>query len=127
MTEINTKKKVKEIKQKIKQKFRNASRFSTLSGMPYHYIQNAYKKENLALLSRIEKAVDRTENRAIFDEVTQPLIDKVKDALIKKDLRSWCQENGVPHWWLQLFLKGDVRFMTHPRVKRLVLLLDIED
>jgi hypothetical protein len=125
MTDVNEK--AKELRQKIKKKFKNASRFSTLSGIPYHFIQNALKKDNELLLRRIEREVEKTEDRPIFDEVNDDLIAKVKRALKGRDLPQWCQDNGVPHWWLKSFLRGDVRFKTHPRVKRLMILLDISE
>lgn len=127
MTDTEIKSLTRTVKAKIKRKFRNTSRFAILSGMPYHYIQNAFKKNNGLLLRRIEKAVEETDDKPIFDEVTKDLITKVKAALKGKDVMAWCRENGVPHFWLVSFLKGEVRFKNHHRVARLLLLLDIEE
>lgn len=115
-----------DIKKKIKKKYKNISRFSTLSGIPYHFIQNAFKKKNPEQLARIAEAIEATENRAVFDEVDQITIERVKAALSAKDLVTWCRENGVNKWWLEQFLAGEIRFKTHYRVKRLFSLLDIK-
>lgn len=117
---------VTEIKSKIKEKFDNISRFSTLSKLPYHYIHNAFKKRNEMVLIRIEKAIKETENGYTLDEVDDELIAKVKDAFSKINRSEWCRENGVPQWWVRNFLRGDVRFKTHYRVKRMLELLGIE-
>lgn len=124
---IEDKSKAQELRSKIKKKFKNISRFSTLSEIPYHHIQNALKKNHALLLARIDKKVEETVDVPIYDEVNEVLIKKVQKALKGKDLLQWCQDNGVPHWWLQTFLKGGVRFKTQPRVKRLLTMLDIEE
>ena len=120
--------KVTDLKKKIKKKFKNTSRFSLLSQLPYHYIQNGFKKQNELTLRRIEEAIDGTENAPITDEVTPELIENVKLQLPKKkeDRAEWCRQNGVNLWWLKQFLSGEVRFKNQFRVKRLLDLLGIE-
>lgn len=117
--------KTTELKGKIKEKFKNVSRFSTLSKLPYHYIHNAFKKKNDMLLKRIEDKIKTTDDAPTIDEVDEKLIEKVNKKLHGKDLAEWCQDNGVPHYWLKAFLRGDVRFKTQKRVQRLMNLLEL--
>lgn len=120
--------KVIELKNKIRRKFRNISRFAVISELPYHYIHNGFKKGDAAHLQRIEEAIERTEDRPVTDEVTPELIETVKNALPRgpKKIAEWCRQNGVNQWWLKEFLTGKVRFKNQFRVKRLLTLLGIE-
>jgi len=116
-----------DIKKRIRSKFKNVSRFSIISGMPYHFIQNAIKKNNEVYLARINRAVDEHKNEVIFDEVSPEQIAKAKDFLQYRDPQIWCRDNGINYWWLKQFLAGKVRFNNHHRVVRLFSLLGIKN
>jgi len=115
-----------ELKKKIRKKYRNISRFSTLSQIPYHFIHNAFKKKHGEHLNRIARAIEITPDSTVFDELDPFAIHAVKEALKGKDLQEWCRDNGVNLWWLKEFLAGKIRFRTHHRVKRLFSLLKLE-
>lgn len=116
--------KTEEIETKILKKYRSVSRFSVLSGIPYKRVSDALGG-NVDILHDVAEAIKRTDDEPLDHEVGPELVKKIKDKLHGKDLKRWCIDNGVYHYWLKNFvLTGLVRFKSR-RVKRLLEILHI--
>lgn len=121
---------MKDLKHEIKKKFKNISRFATLSGIPVHRVHDAVSRNDDASVGEMLVLIRNTEDKPLPYEVDDDLIEKVRKKFKDKNMKAWCLENGrafgITHHWLNVyFLGGVVRFRSK-RVRQLLTLLNLD-
>jgi hypothetical protein len=105
-------------------KYKNLSRFSALSGIPYHKVYSILNhRTTVGELNMLKEAFNETEAAPMFNEVTQELIAEVDSKLSNiSDIKQWCRETGIQGYWLTQFLNGEIVFKNQ-KVERLLSML----
>lgn len=118
------KNKAEKLINKINKKYKNLSRFAALCGESYWKLYSHIYSDDAGKIAYVKALVDSTRDQCLENEIDEILLIDIKAAL-PKDLKGFCQANGVQHYWLQQLLSGEVIFINK-KVTRLLGLLKIK-
>lgn len=114
-----------KLKNRIVHKYKNLSRFSAISSIPYTRLYRVVNYGTQQEVDEILELLNKMDDRALRGEVSEELIGQVKSKLKDiKNIKIWCLENGVSKYWLDQFLEKKTPF-AGKRVARLKRILGI--
>lgn len=113
-----------KIAKRINDKYKNLSRFAVLSGESYWKLYSFIYSGDKGKEAYIKALILNTPDKLIKGELGSMQLALIANAL-PEDVKQFCRDNGVQHYWLQSLLKGEIVFLNK-RVLRLMNLLKLK-